>query len=70
MTTEDATNILGILAGAHEGCLVCVEDQFLKFLGFFPEHLELAKELYAKNFGEPLTLENHGGLQGLDPLRS
>lgn len=56
MSTEDATEVLGILFGSHDGCVVCAEEQVIKFLGLWPEHMALAIELFEKNFGEPLNV--------------
>jgi hypothetical protein len=54
MTKEEAEQVLSIMPYADGGCRYCAGDLMMRFVDFFPEYKELAKNLFEKEFQQEL----------------
>jgi len=54
MNTDEAKKILEIMACADGGCVYCARELFLQFIREFPELVDLAKDIFKRNFNEEL----------------
>ncbi len=52
MTAEEARKVCEILSEAHGGCSHCAYSLFDMFVKNFPEHAEIALEVFTEYFGE------------------
>lgn len=50
MTAEEATIICNIMKTADNGCPDCAYHLLARFAGAFPEHKDIAKDVFEKEF--------------------
>lgn len=54
MNTDEAKRILEIMASADGGCVYCARELYLQFIKEFPGFVDLAKDIFKRNFNEEL----------------
>lgn len=54
MNMDEAKKILEIMTYADGSCVYCARELFFQFIREFPEFVDLAKEIFKRNFNEEL----------------